>query len=232
VAVKDNKIAGAEALLRWQHPESGIVSPLDFIPLAEETGLIVPLGEWVIRTACLQNKEWQKRGFEPMSIAVNLSNRQFEQPNLLEIIIRTLKEIDMATKYVELEITESTLMKNPDSAISILNELKDIGITISIDDFGTGYSSLEYLKRISLNSLKVAYPFIKNILSNADDAAITKTIITLAHNMNLKVIAEGVETEQQLEFLKKLGCDEVQGYFFSRPLPADEFIKLLQKGYF
>lgn len=232
VAVKNQKIVGAEALLRWKHPESGIVSPMEFIPVAEETGLILPIGEWVIRTACSQNKEWQKSGFEPMSIAVNLSNRQFEQPNLLEIIIRILKDVDMATKYVELEITESTLMKSPDTAISILNELKDIGITISIDDFGTGYSSLEYLKRIPLNSLKVAYPFIKNILTSADDAAIAKTIITLAHSMNLNVIAEGVETEQQLKFLQELGCDEVQGYLFSRPLPADEFTKLLEKGYF
>ncbi len=232
VAVKNQKIVGAEALLRWKHPESGIVSPMDFIPVAEETGLILPIGEWVIRTACSQNKEWQKSGFEPMSIAVNLSNRQFEQPNLLDMIVRILKDIDMATKYVELEITESTLMKSPDTAISILNELKDIGITISIDDFGTGYSSLEYLKRIPLNALKVAYPFIKNILTSADDAAITKTIITLAHSMNLNVIAEGVETEQQLKFLQELGCDEVQGYLFSRPLPADEFTKLLEKGYF
>ncbi|OGW25749.1 MAG: hypothetical protein A2X59_03995 [Nitrospirae bacterium GWC2_42_7] len=232
VAIKNNKIVGAEALLRWQHPGSGIVSPLDFIPVAEETGLIVPIGEWVIRTACQQNKEWQKLGFEPISIAVNLSNRQFEQSNLLEMIIRTLKEIDMATKYVELEITESSLMKNPDAAIAILNELKDIGITIAIDDFGTGYSSLEYLKRIPLNSLKIALPFIRNILTSPDDAAITKTIITLAHNMNLKVIAEGVETKEQLDFLRTLGCDEVQGYFFSKPLPADEFMKLLQKGYF
>lgn len=232
INVKTRKIIGIEALLRWKHPERGIVLPLDFISVAEETGFIVPIGEWVLHTACSQNKEWQKTGFEPMSIAVNISFRQFEQENLLPTIISTLHKVDMSPQTLELEITESTLMKNPEKTISTLKELKDMGVKISIDDFGTGYSSLEYLKRIPLNSLKIAYPFVRNILISPEDKAIIKTIIAIAHSMELKVIAEGVETEQQLTFLRKLGCDEVQGYLFSRPLPADECAKLLKKGSF
>jgi diguanylate cyclase (GGDEF)-like protein len=226
---KDKKIVGVEALIRWKHPELGLVSPAEFIPLAEETGLIIPIGEWVLRTACSQNKAWQKAGLEPIRISVNLSSRQFEQKNLLETISLVLFEADLDPEYLELEITESTVMKNPKYAIATLQELKATGINISIDDFGTGYSSLNYLRQLPLDSLKVDRSFVNKALTSTSDASIISAIIALAHNLNLKVVAEGVETEEQLKFLRKLQCNEVQGYLFSKPLHADEFVQLLNK---
>jgi len=227
--VPTRKIIGMEALVRWQHPDRGLISPADFIPLAEETGLIVPIGEWVLRTACTQNEAWQDAGFEPLSVSVNLSSRQFEQQNLTGAVAAALHDTGLAAQYLELEITESMLMRDPEETIMILQALENKGIRISIDDFGTGYSSLSYLNRFPLDYLKVDRAFVMNITTNPDDAAITTAIVAMAHSLKLKVIAEGVETEEQLAFLRELGCDEVQGYLFSRPLPAEEFAELLAR---
>ena len=226
--VPTRKITGMEALVRWQHPERGLVSPADFIPLAEETGLIVPIGEWVLRTACAQNKAWQDAGFEPLSVSVNLSSRQFEQQNLTGAVTAALHDTGLAAQYLELEITESMLMRDPEETIMILQAFENKGIRISIDDFGTGYSSLSYLNRFPLDYLKIDRAFVMNITTNPDDAAITTAIVAMAHSLKLKVIAEGVETEEQLAFLRGLGCDEVQGYLFSRPVPAEKFAELLK----
>jgi diguanylate cyclase (GGDEF)-like protein len=220
------KIVGTEALLRWRHPELGLVSPTEFIPLAEETGLIVPIGEWVLRTACVQNNLWKNEGFD-LHLAVNLSARQFQQLNLADTIIGIIKETEFHPSYLNLEITESSIMKNAESAIEILGELKKAGIKISIDDFGTGYSSLGYLKRLPIDVLKIDKSFIRDATTNPDDTALVMAIIMLAHNLRLTVVAEGVETEEQLDFLRRLGCDEWQGYLYSKPVSPDIFRKLL-----
>lgn len=220
------KIVGMEALVRWKHPEHGLVSPAEFIPLAEETGLIVPIGEWVLRAACAQNKAWQKVGLPPIRIAVNLSARQFHKQNLSQTIIQVLREVDLDPRYLELELTESLIMKNAEATIAMLSELDAIGVEMTVDDFGTGYSSLSYLKRFPVHTLKIDRSFVRDLSSDPDDAAIVTAIITLAHSLDLKVVAEGVETVEQLEFLRSLKCDEMQGYLFSRPLPPDEVTKL------
>jgi diguanylate cyclase (GGDEF)-like protein/PAS domain S-box-containing protein len=219
------RISGVEALLRWKHATRGLVAPAEFIPLAEETGLIVPIGEWVLRTACAQNKAWQAAGFTPIPMAVNLSNLQFNQKDLLKSVINILKTTGMDPRYLELEITESTIMQYPDKAIAVLRELKKVGIRISIDDFGTGYSSLNYLRRLPLDCLKIDRSFIMNIITNSDDAAITMAVVTMAHSLKLNVVAEGVETEEQFAYLRGLGSDEAQGYLISRPVPAEEFTR-------
>lgn len=226
--VKDRRISGMEALIRWNHHEMGLISTAEFIPLAEDTGLIIPIGKWVLRTACLQNKAWQKAGCDSMKVSVNISARQFEQQELLENITRVLREADLDPEYLELEITESTVMKNPEYAIATLQELKATGIKISIDDFGTGYSSLNYLRQLPLDALKIDRSFVSNALTRTSDRAIISAIISLAHNLKLTVIAEGVEREEQLAFLSELQCDEAQGYLFSWPLPADECTQLLK----
>lgn len=228
VDIVTKKIIAMEALLRWEHPTLGLVSPAEFIPLAEETGLIIPIGEWVLRAACLQNKEWLALGLPRMRVAVNLSGYQFQQRNLLEIIREILDETGLDAELLELEITESVIMQNPDFAVSVLNELKDLGIHISIDDFGTGYSSLAHLKRFSINTLKIDKSFVRDVEINAADAAITTAIIAMGNSLNLKVIAEGVETEGQLNFLSENNCDEVQGYLFSTPMPAREVAEFLR----
>jgi diguanylate cyclase (GGDEF)-like protein/PAS domain S-box-containing protein len=227
--VSREKLTGLEAVVRWKHHKKGTISPGNFIPIAEETGLIVPIGEWIIRTACTQNKAWQIAGLSPIRVAVNLSSRQFEQPDLVDIVSRALYDSKLEPQYLELEITESTLMKYADRAIANLEKLKGMGIKISIDDFGTGYSSLNYLSRIPLDSLKIDRSFVKQVRMNPNDEAIITAIIGLAHNLRLKVVAEGVETESQLAFLREHRCDEVQGYLWSPPLPTEDIISILTK---
>ncbi len=222
-------IVGAEALLRWRHPESGIISPAEFIPLAEETGLIMPIGEWILRTACAQSKAWQAEGFD-IHLSVNLSARQFQQENLLKTITGIIGETGFDSHCLELEVTESSIMDNAEFAVKTLNELKATGIKISIDDFGTGYSSLGYLKRLPIDVLKIDKSFVRDIAANPDDMALVMAIITLAHNLRLKVVAEGVETTEQLKFLQLLQCDEWQGYLYSKPVPGKDFRNLLVEG--
>ena len=230
LAVDSLEIIGLEALVRWQHPKLGMVSPADFIPLAEDSGLILPIGEWVLRTACQQNRAWQEQGFAPMRVSVNVSARQFHQPHLGEIIIEILDETGLNPSCLDLELTESSIMSNAQAAIDVLTKLKALGVTVSIDDFGTGFSSLSYLKRLPIDALKIDQSFVRDVTTDPDDAALVMAIVTLAHNLRLQVIAEGVETEQQLKFLHLLRCDEVQGYLFSKPLPAAELEKLLTPG--
>lgn len=222
----NRQVVGAEALVRWRHPELGLISPGEFIPLAEDTGMIVPIGEWVLRTACAQVRRWRDEGLA-LRIAVNLSPRQFQQENLIEQVRRALDESGLEPRYLDLEVTESSIMKDAALTIEILRGLKEMGIQISIDDFGTGYSSLSYLKRFPIDVLKIDRSFVRDSSTDAGDAAIVMAIITLAHSLNLKVIAEGVETEEQLRLLRLLRCDEMQGYLFSVPLPAEEFKQVL-----
>ena len=221
VDINSKQVVGMEALVRWRHPELGLVSPAEFIPLAEDTGLIVPIGEWILRTACAQSKSWQEEGLAPLHVAVNLSARQFQQQNLSELVVQVLQETGLNPCGLELEMTESSIMKNAESAVRTLSELKEMGVKISVDDFGTGYSSLGYLKSLPIDRLKIDQSFVRDVTTDPDDAALVMAIITLAHNLRLKVIAEGVETEEQLRFLHLLRCDEGQGYWFSKPLPVE-----------
>ncbi len=221
VHIPSFEVVGAEALIRWRHPERGLVSPGDFIPIAEETGLIVPLSEWVIREACRQNRAWQVEGLPPIPVSVNLSVRQFLQPNLTERVAAILIETDLAPEYLELEITESMTM-DVEFATAALIRLKELGLRISIDDFGTGYSSLNYLKSFPVDKLKIDRSFVRDIMTDPNDAAIVRTIITMAHHLNQTVIAEGVETEEQLAYLRTYGCDELQGYLYSPPLTPEK----------
>jgi len=232
VDVQNRKISGVEALVRWQHQERGLISPLDFIPLAEETGLILPIGEWVLRTACLQNKAWQEAGYPPFRIAVNLSAKQFRQPELAERVAEILSECGMEGKWLELEITESVVMQDVHHTLQILEELHSMGIGLSLDDFGTGYSSLSYLKRFPIQTMKIDQSFVREIPENPEDVAIVSTIIALAKHLKLRIIAEGVETSEQLSFLQEQDCEEAQGYFFSRPLPAEEILEFIKEGTF
>lgn len=229
VDMVSGEITGMEALVRWQHPVQGLLYPTKFIPVAEESGLIVPLGEWVLRTACEQNKAWQLAGLKPVSIAVNLSARQFKQQDLVELVSSILQETELDPSYLELELTESMVMQNVEAAIATLNQFKVIGVKLSIDDFGIGYSSLNYLKHFPIGFLKIDQSFVRDITTNRDDAIIAKIIISMAHDLGLRVIAEGVETEEQKSFLCSHRCDEMQGYFFSMPLPAEEFEILLKE---
>jgi diguanylate cyclase (GGDEF)-like protein/PAS domain S-box-containing protein len=230
IDIRSGRIIGMEALVRWQHPTRGLIPPKQFIPLAEETGLIVPIGEWVLRTACAQNKSWQEQGLPPLRIAVNLSARQFNHENLLQDVARVLNETGLDAAFLELEITESMVMHDPEHAIELLKKMKTMGISISIDDFGTGYSSLSYLKRFPIDSLKIDRSFIKDLPLDGDDAAITQAIIAMAHGLKLKVTAEGAETSEQLSFLSTHKCDEMQGFYFSKPLPEHEFFLLVQNS--
>jgi diguanylate cyclase (GGDEF)-like protein len=230
VSVDSLVITGVEALVRWQHPQLGLVAPTEFIPIAEDTGLIVPIGEWVLRKACEQNRRWQEQGFAPIQMAVNISARQFHDQNLSQTVIRILNESGLAPNYLELELTESSIMQNPEFAAGILTRWKNLGINISIDDFGTGFSSLASLKRLPIDALKIDQSFVRDAQSDADDGAIVVAIITLAHNLRLKVVAEGVETEDQLRFLQSLRCDEIQGYFFSEPRPAEALVSLFDSA--
>ncbi len=220
VEIATGSIKGFEALIRWNHPEKGIIPPMDFIPLAEESGQIYAIGEWVMRTACAQTRVWQEKGNSDLHISVNLSGRQFQQKNLLNMVKGILNETGLKADHLVLELTESILMKDAGEAIKILEEFNRMKIDISIDDFGTGYSSLSYLKRFPIQTLKIDRSFIRDVMSNPDDATIVKTIITMAHSMRLKVVAEGVETKEQYELLRDLGCDTAQGYLLSRPMSA------------
>ena len=217
-------LLGMEALVRWIHPERGMISPIEFIPVAEETGLIVEIGRWVLREACRQNKEWQQAGLRPLRVAVNLSARQFRSIDLLDDIDAALAETGLTADSLELEITESMVMADPESVIKLLDAIHERGIHLALDDFGTGHSSLAYLKRFPIDCVKVDRAFIKDTPENLEDVAITKTIIAMAQALGLSTVAEGVETVEQLELMKTLGCDQIQGYFFSRPLPPDDFL--------
>jgi EAL domain-containing protein (putative c-di-GMP-specific phosphodiesterase class I) len=230
VRLDDGAVVGVEALVRWFHGELGLISPAEFIPLAEDTGLILELGRWVLGTACAQVRAWHELGFADLGLAVNLSGRQFEQEDLVRSIAKVVEETAFDPADLELELTESSIMRNPDQAVAKLEALSRLGIRLSIDDFGTGYSSLLHLKRFPIKTLKIDQSFIQGITTDADDAAIAQAIIALAESLRLKVIAEGVETRGQLDLLRRYHCDQMQGYLFSKPLPADEMLTLLQSG--
>jgi diguanylate cyclase (GGDEF)-like protein len=218
------EISGVEALLRWQHPDLGVLPPIQFISLAEESGLIVPIGRWVLDTACAQNMAWQEQGLPPMRIAVNLSPRQFTDPNLLENIRDALANSGMMPQLLDLEITESMMMQNADGAMRVLTALKKLGVHLAIDDFGTGYSSMGLIKQFPIDAIKVDRSFVRNLPADANDCAITNAVIALGKALDLTVVAEGVETKAQERFLREQGCNEIQGYLFTKPLPSQEFI--------
>lgn len=222
LSISDNRVIGVEALLRWRHPEFGDVSPAEFIPIAERSGQIMLIGEWVLRTAVHQLKVWLNLGLPPMVIAVNLSAVQFRHPDLPGLVSDILFETGVAPEYLELELTEGVTMEDPKTAIKVMDELHSRGVRMSIDDFGTGYSSLSYLKKFNIYKLKIDQSFVRDISTDADDKAIVKAVIQMSHSLDFKTIAEGVETDEQLRFLKECGCDEVQGYFISKPLPAEQ----------
>ena len=228
VDLATRQIQGMEALLRWNHPERGVIPPNTFIPLAEESGLIIMIGEWVLRTVCEQHKKWQAEGLPPMKMAVNISARQFKQQDLVERIGAILAETGLEAGFLELELTESYLMNNVDEAIAKLHALKAMGLGLSLDDFGTGYSSLGYLKRFPIDVVKIDKSFVDDILVNPDDATIVRTIILMAHNLNMTVVAEGVETEEQLHFLAAHNCEMIQGFYISCPLAADRFAAMVR----
>ncbi len=226
--LKTNAITGVEALLRWQNPALGAVAPMQFIPVAEETGLIISIGRWVLKTACAQNIAWQQQGLAKVCMAVNLSVRQLMDDTLVPDIRSILQESGLAPNLLELEITESMLMQNPERVIKILTEIKKMGVRLAIDDFGTGYSSLGQLKRFPIDTLKVDRSFIRDLSRNSDDQGITEAIIAMGKTLSLTVIAEGVETEEQEAFLRSHACDEMQGFYFSKPTPPDQFADLLR----
>jgi EAL domain-containing protein (putative c-di-GMP-specific phosphodiesterase class I) len=225
----DGRIVGAEALLRWNLPEFGMIPPVKFIPLAEETGLIVPIGRLVLMRACMAAKKWKESGFSNFRVAVNLSPRQFNQSELVIDIINILKDTGLPPENLELEITESMVMANPEGATAILRELRAVGVHLAIDDFGTGYSSLGYLKSFPVHTLKIDSSFIKDIPADPDDVAITQAIIAMGHSLRLEVVAEGVESAEQLDFLRNNGCDFMQGFLVGMPMPAEEFNVLLSE---
>jgi len=226
--IVSGKIIGLEALLRWQHPTLGLVLPDKFIRIAENCGLIVPIGEWVLRTACSQARKWQDEGIPAVPVAVNVSAVQFRQEDFCELIRRVLHDTGLAPQYLELELTESLLLANADLMLSVVQELKAMGVTLAIDDFGTGYSSFSYLRQFRVSKLKIDRVFIRDVAVSPDDAAITTAIISMAKSLRLKVIAEGVEDEAQMSFLRAHQCDEIQGYYFSKPLAVDKVAEKLR----
>jgi EAL domain-containing protein (putative c-di-GMP-specific phosphodiesterase class I) len=218
----------AEALIRWRHPERGLISPATFIPLAEECGLIDAIGEWVLREACRQARAWQQAGLLPIRIAVNVAASQFRAGDLVATIRRALADAGLEPRFLEVELTESAVMSDPEESIKILEQLSEMGVLVSVDDFGTGYSSMSYLRRFPIDQLKIDRSFLSEITARSDDASIVGAIVSLAHNLRLKVVAEGVETAAQLDLLKTLGCDQYQGYQFSPAVPAAEFEALMR----
>ena len=231
VDIGSGKIIAVETLLRWAHPEKGLIPPGKFIPVAEESNLIIAIGEWVLRAACKQNKAWQDAGLPHVRMAVNLSARQFRQPRLVAVVAEAMEDAGLAlhSDNLELEVTESMIIKNIGETITTLNRLHEMGVSLSVDDFGTGHSSLTYLKRLPIHTLKIDKSFVDDITTDPDSAAIAATIIALGHSLKLNVIAEGVETAEQLAVLRKIKCDEIQGYYFSRPVPAEELERLLRE---
>jgi diguanylate cyclase (GGDEF)-like protein len=230
VDLKTGEIIGAETLVRWRHPQRGMVPPSEFVPLAEVTGMIVPIGEWVLRTACSQNRQWQKAGLPPITVAVNISARQLDAYDIAWLADEVLTETGLDPRFLELELTESMIMSDPEAFIKSTRRLKEMGASLSVDDFGTGYSSLNHLKRFAVNRLKIDQSFVRDITHDPNAAAITLAIMALARSMKMYTIAEGVENAAQVAFLRRQGCDEIQGYYFSRPIPADEFEALLREG--
>ncbi len=230
VDMESGGIVGVEALVRWRHPGLGVVSPAEFIPLAEETGLILPIGDWVLRQACHQTRKWHDAGFQPVRISVNLSNRQFNQEGLADSIMEVLRETRLEPQHLALELTESGFMHNEEGAIGTLRTLKEMGVHVSIDDFGTGYSSLRYLKRFPIDELKIDRSFVRDVTSDHDDAAIVGAIIAMGNSLRLRVVAEGVETPEQMNFLRERGCTVMQGYYLSRPLPTGEMTRVFEEG--
>jgi diguanylate cyclase (GGDEF)-like protein len=228
--IETGRITGLEALIRWRHPKLGLVPPERFIPIAENNGLILPIGEWVLRTACTQARKWQDDGLPAVPVAVNVSAVQFRQESFVALIRRVLQETGLAPQYLELELTETLLLANGDATFSVLQELEEMGLNLAIDDFGTGYSSLSYLKRIPVGKLKIDRSFVRDIPTDCDDRAITSAILSMAKSLHLRVLAEGVENEAQMAFLREHQCDEIQGYYFSKPLSADDAAARLQCG--
>jgi diguanylate cyclase (GGDEF)-like protein len=224
------RIHSAEALIRWRHPERGLIPPDLFIPLAEESGLIVPIGEWVLREACRQARAWQDQGLPSLRVAVNISAVQFRRLDLVDTVRCALTDAGIDAQYLEIELTETAVMSDPEESVEILERLSRMGVVVSVDDFGTGYSSMSYLRRFPIDKLKIDRSFITNVMTSADDAAIVQAIISLAHSLRLTVVAEGVETAEQVAFLQKHGCDQYQGYYFSRPVEAAAFAELLRTG--
>jgi EAL domain-containing protein (putative c-di-GMP-specific phosphodiesterase class I) len=220
---------GAEALLRWRDPELGPVSPEEFIPIAEDTGLIAGIGDWVLRTACEQVAAWQAEGYQSLRIAVNVSSHQLRQPGWRQTVARTLEETGLSPAQLELEVTETAILQNDDVTRLALRELDDMGVGLCLDDFGTGYSSLSYLRRFPIHRVKIDRSFVGDITADPDDAAITSAILAMAQSLRLPVVAEGVETLEQAEFLRERGCDELQGYLFSKPVPPNEFVRFLER---
>lgn len=227
--LQTGNVFGVEALVRWHHPEYGTISPGEFIPIAEETGLIVPIGNWVLKQACMQNQLWKQMGFPRLTVSVNISVKQFQQPGFVHVVQEALRETGLSPSQLCLEITESVAMKNVSYITETMNKLKMLGIQISIDDFGTGYSSLSYLKRFRVHTLKIDQSFIKDVTTDDDNAAIVTALIAMSHQLKIKTLAEGVETQEQLNFLKQHGCDEIQGYIFSKPLRATEFEQVIRE---
>jgi EAL domain-containing protein (putative c-di-GMP-specific phosphodiesterase class I) len=230
VDLASGRIVGIEALLRWRLSNDETISPATFIPLAEETGLIVPIGEWVLHTACTHNKILQGLGLPPIGVAVNISARQFDPKTLGESISHVLDSTGLESQYLELELTESLVMQNPEEVIRVLGELREMGLRLAIDDFGTGYSSLSYLQRFPVDRLKIDQSFVRDIGADPNDAIIARAVISLGHSLGLSVIAEGVSNEEQLLFLRNNGCDEMQGFLYSPPLPFAELTALLQSA--
>ena len=229
VDLSDGRVRGAEALLRWEHPERGLLAPVEFISLAEISGLIAPIGRWVLQTACRQIREWQTQGHPNLTVSVNLSPRQFQGADLVSQVAGALREHGVDPRCLDLEITESNAMENAELTVNSLWELKRLGVGISMDDFGTGYSSLNYLKKFPIDRVKLDQSFVRDVASNPEDAAIVRAVIAMAHTLRLVVAAEGVETEDQLSFLRRHQCDEMQGFLFSPPVPPGEFRELLRR---